>query len=93
MEGVGEPMMGVFMGGEGYMASSADSLSDSVMGARILVTAAKSMGGGAVTTSSSSASVAGVGFGTEGPPSDWEPREVTFVMVAAAIAMLERFVS
>jgi hypothetical protein len=78
--------MGVLMGGDGYKASSADSLRDSAMGPRILVTAAKSMGGRAATTSRSRASVAGVGWRTVGP-SDWEPSEVTFVIVVEAMAV------
>jgi hypothetical protein len=67
------------------MASSADSFSVSVMGARILATAAKSMGGGGSETSLSRASVAGVGLGTDGG-SEWEPSEVTFFIAVEDMA-------
>jgi hypothetical protein len=76
---------GALVGGDGSMASSAESLSVSVMGARILVTAAKSMGGGGSVTSLPRNSVAGVALGTDGAP-DVEQYDVTLVMVEVAMA-------
>jgi hypothetical protein len=85
--------MGVLIGGDGYMASSAFSLRDSVMGARILVTAAKSMSGGGSTTSLSSASVFGVGLCFDNS-SELEPREVTLLdMVEAILQLFDLLVS
>lgn len=76
------------MGGEGREASSADSLSCSWIGSRILATAIKSMSGVSIS-SPFRLWVVGVGLGTVGAPEAeyCEPKEVTLVTDIAAVGI------
>jgi len=56
--------VGVLIGGVGYLASSAASLSVSAIGSKSLIIAGTSISGGGSTTSPLGASERGVGLGT-----------------------------
>ena len=63
-EAGGEATVGVFMGGVGYLASSAASLRVSAIGSKSLIIAGTSISGGGSTTSPLGAPERGVGLGT-----------------------------